>query len=71
MNPIVKSIARPIYYKALENSLGKKSINLIFTYQKLNRKYGDPKETSSYLAKNFHKIYCLKFGKIKKKFITL
>ena len=34
MNPIVKSIARPVYYKAQKNSLGKKSINLIETYQK-------------------------------------
>ena len=32
MNPIVKSIARPIYYKALENSLGKKSINFLNTF---------------------------------------
>ncbi len=57
MNPIVKSIARPVYYKAQKNSLGKKSINLIETYQKLNRKFSGPKETGLFLAKNINKIY--------------
>ena len=38
MNPIVKSIAKPIYYKAQDNALGKKSISLAFTYRKENDK---------------------------------
>ena len=44
MNPIIKSIAKPIYYRAQEKSLGKKSINLAFTFRKLSRKFKNPKE---------------------------
>ena len=57
MNPILKSIAKPIFYRAEKNSLGKKSINLAFTYRKLNRRFNNPKEAGTFLAKNINKIY--------------
>ena len=57
MNPIVKSIAKPIYYKAQDNALGKKSISLAFTYRKLLRKFNNNKEAGIFLAKNINKVY--------------
>lgn len=57
MNPIIKSIAKPIFFKAQKNSLGRKSINLAFTYRKLNRRFNNPKEAGSFLVKNINKVY--------------
>lgn len=57
MNPIIKSIAKPIFFKAQNNSLGRKSINLAFTYRKLNRRFNNPKEAGSFLVKNISNVY--------------
>ena len=57
MNPIIKSIAKPIFFKAQNNSLGRKSINLAFTYRKLNRRFNNPKEAGSFLVKNINNVY--------------
>ena len=57
MNPFIKKIARPVYHKAQDNSLGKRSIILAFTMRQLTRKFGSKEKASSYLAKNMHKYY--------------
>ena len=57
MNPIVKSIAKPIYYKAQDNAWGKKSISLAFTYRKLLRKFGNKNEAGACFAKNINNLY--------------
>lgn len=59
MNLIVKSIAKPIYYKAQDNALGKKSICLAFTYRKLLRKFNNNKEAGIFLAKTLTKYISL------------
>ena len=41
MNPFIKKIARPVYHKSQDNSLGKRSIILAFTMRQLTRKFGD------------------------------
>ena len=57
MNPFIKKIARPVYHKAQDNSLGKRSIILAFTMRQLTRKFGSKEKASSYLAKNMRKYY--------------
>ena len=57
MNPFIKKIAKPVYHKAQDNSLGKRSIILAFTMRKLTRKLGTKEKASSYLAKNMHRFY--------------
>ena len=57
MNPFIKRIAKPVYHKAQDNSLGKRSITLAFTLRKLTRRFGSKDKASSYLAKNMHKFY--------------
>ena len=57
MNPFIKKIAKPVYEKAQDNSMGKRSIILAFTMRKLTRRFGSKEKASSYLAKNMHKFY--------------
>ena len=57
MNPLFKKIAKPVYHKAQDNTLGRRSITLAFTMRKLTRKLGTKEKASSYLAKNMHKFY--------------
>ena len=57
MNPFIKRIAKPVYNKAQDNSLGKRSITLAFTLKKLTRRFGSKEKASSFLAKNMHKFY--------------
>ena len=57
MNPFIKKIARPVYHKAQDNALGKRSITLAFTMRQLTRKFGSKEKASSYLAKNMHRYY--------------
>lgn len=57
MNPFIKKIAKPVYHKAQDNSLGKRSIILASTLRKLTRKLGTKEKASSYLAKNMHRFY--------------
>ena len=57
MNPFFRKIARPVYHKAQDNTLGKRSITLAFLHRKLTRKLGSKEKASSYLAKNMHRFY--------------
>ena len=57
MNPLFKKIAKPVFNRAQDNALGKRSIILAFTMRKLSRKLGSKEKASSYLAKNMHRFY--------------
>lgn len=57
MNRNIKKIARAIYHRSLNNSLGKKFINYAFLYRKLSRKYNDNSKAGSYLLKNLNRVY--------------
>ena len=57
MNPFIKKIAKPVYHRAQDNSLGKRSITLAILLRKLTRRFGSKEKASSYLAKNMHRFY--------------
>ena len=57
MNPLFRKIAKPVYHKAQDNTLGRRSITLAFLLRKLTRKFGNKEKASSYLAKNMYKFY--------------
>ena len=53
----LKKIAKPVYHKAQDNSMGKRSITLAFLLRRLTRRFGSKEKASSYLAKNMHRFY--------------
>ena len=53
----LKKIAKPVYHKAQDNSMGRRSITLAFLLRRLTRRFGSKEKASSYLAKNMHKFY--------------
>ena len=53
----LRKIAKPVYHKAQDNSMGKRSITLAFLLRRLTRRFGSKEKASSYLAKNMHKFY--------------
>ena len=53
----LKKIAKPVYHKAQDNSMGRRSITLAFLLRRLTRRFGRKEKASSYLAKNMHKFY--------------
>ena len=57
MNPFIKKIAKPVYNRAQDNSIGKRSIILAILLRKLTRKLGSKEKASRYLAKNMHRFY--------------
>ena len=61
----LKKIAKPVYHKAQDNSMGRRSITLAFLLRRLTRRFGSREKASSYLAKNMHRFYitATKFNK--------
>ena len=53
----LRKIAKPVYHKAQDNSMGKRSITLAFLLRRLTRRFGSKEKASSYLAKNMHRFY--------------
>ena len=53
----LKKIAKPVYHKAQDNSMGRRSITLAFLLRRLTRRFGSKEKASSYLAKNMHRFY--------------
>lgn len=54
---IIKPVARTTYHKLNGTINGKKLINLIFLFQKINRKNNNLKETSLFAIKNINQLY--------------
>ena len=53
----LKKIAKHVYHKAQDNSMGRRSITLAFLLRRLTRRFGSKEKASSYLAKNMHRFY--------------
>ena len=53
----LKKIAKPVYHKAQDNSMGRRSITLAFLLRRLTRRFGSKEKASSYLVKNMHRFY--------------
>ena len=53
----LKKIAKPVYHKAQDNSMGRRSITLAFLLRRLTRRFGSKEKASSYLATNMHRFY--------------